>query len=339
MAVKIELIDNKKIWENFVLSRQPNIFLQSWNWGKFQQSLGKKIFRLGFWKRNQLVGVALLIKEEAKRGTYLTCPGGPLLNWEEKELFYHFRDYLKELGKLEKAFFARVRPSIPDLAQNRELFQKAGFIKAPMHLHAETTLHLDLNRSEEEIISGMRKNTRYCLRKAAKSGVEVEISKDAVDINKLYQLQLEVVKRRSFTPFSKEFFRKHFLAFVDDDQIALIKALHQGETLAIGMFVFYGDTVFYHYSGSSLKYPSVFASYAMLWQAIKEGKRRGCRLFDFWGIAPKDDPRHRFAGVTTFKKGFGGQRVDWLPAQDLSLDLRYWPIFAFETYRRLSRRL
>lgn len=338
--IKIVSIEDKKQWENFVLSSHPNVFLQSWNWGEFHRLMENKIFRLGVFEGRKLVGVALVIKEEAKRGRYFTIPGGPILiNWDDFKLSKAVFNKLKHLGAEEEIDFIRVRPPIPDTPRHRRLFRKLGFRDAPMHLHAETTLQLDLSQSEEEILAGMRKTTRYLIRRAEREGVKTEVSKNVGDVDILYRLQMEAWQRHKFVPFSKEFFEKHFKAFVGDDQIVLIKANYQNETLAIGMFIFYGDTATYHYSGSSSKHFKIPSSYAMLWRAIREAKKRHCRVFDLWGIAPSDDPRHRFAGVTLFKKGFGGQRVDHLHAQDLPLKKSYWLTYVFETIRRWRRRL
>ncbi len=338
-SLTFKLINKKEVWERFVLSQHPNVFLQSWNWGEAHRLLGKKIFRLGLYENKKLVGVAQVIKEGAKRGDYFALPGGPiLLEWKEGWLNFLFGE-LKKIGKNEGIVFIRIRPNIENTLENRQLFKKLGFVLAPMHLHAETTLQIDLKQPEETILAKMRKNTRYSIRRAERDGVKTEVSQDVADIDRLYQLQIETQRRHQFVPFSQEFFEKHFEAFLKDNQISLIKASWQGEVLAAGMFVFYGDTAVYHYSGYSSKYPKIPASYAMLWRAIKEAKKRGCRLFDLWGIAPTNDPRHRFAGVTLFKKGFDGQRVDWVRAQDLPISRSYWLIFAFETARRLKRRL
>lgn len=337
--MEIKEISDKKTWEKFVLSQHPNVFLQSWNWGEVHRLLGKKVFRFGLFEKEKLMGVAQVIKEEANRGNYFAVPGGPILvEWKSKLLNFLFHE-LRKVGKKEGIVFIRVRPNIENTPENRQLFKKLGFLLAPMHLHAETTLQIDLGKSEDEILANMRKTTRYSIRRAEREGVKTEISKNPADIDFLYRLQMETYERHKFIPFSKEFFEKHFRAFLEDNQIAIIKAVCQKKVLAIGMFVFYGDTAIYHYSGSSSKYPKIPASYAMLWRAIREAKRRGCQIFDLWGIAPTDNPHHRFAGVTLFKKGFGGQRVDYLRAKDLPLSWFYWLTFTFETIRRLKRRL
>lgn len=335
----VKKMDSKKEWENFVLSQSPNIFLQSWNWGEFHHALGHKTFRIGLFHNKKIMGVALLIKEEAMRGTYLACPGGPLLVDWKRENLKQIIDEMIKIGRQEKAVFLRIRPSILDNQENRKLFQSVGFHSAPMHMHAETTWQLNLAPSRDELLANMRKTTRYSIRRAARDRVKIIQSKKIKDIEILYQLQMEAVKRHQFVPFSKEFMEKQFQTFVQDDQTRLFLAEYKRQILSAAMIIFYGDMAVYHYAGTSSKFPKIFSSYLLQWEAIKEAKKRGCKIYNFWGIAPTEDPRHRFAGVTIFKKGFGGERIDYLHAQDYSLSPLYRATYLFETVRRKTRRL
>jgi len=76
-----------------------------------------------------------------------------------------------------------------------------------------------------------------------------------------------------------------------------------------------------------------------LWEAILEAKRRDCERFNLWGVAPKDETRHRFASLSVFKRGFGGEEVEYLPAHDLPLTPRYKAIRIFEIFRKRLRRV
>jgi len=68
------------------------------------------------------------------------------------------------------------------------------------------------------------------------------------------------------------------------------------------------------------------AAYLLQWEAIREVKSRGCKLYNFWGIS--DERRnHPWAGLTLFKKGFGGFSKEYLLAQDLPLRPFYWLSF------------
>ncbi|KKU82649.1 MAG: NAD-dependent epimerase/dehydratase [Candidatus Amesbacteria bacterium GW2011_GWC2_47_8] len=81
-----------------------------------------------------------------------------LLSWEPRvkrrdgiiKTLEYFRKKVAETAKEEKCSFVRVRPQTIENEQNFRLFSKLGFVRAPMHLHAELTHQLDLNKSEDE---------------------------------------------------------------------------------------------------------------------------------------------------------------------------------------------
>jgi len=332
-------VKNKKTWESFVLNNKEGNFLQSWNWGRFHQQIGNKIFRLGFKRNNRLEGISLLIKQEAKRGIYLECPGGPLLNWHKPVIFEEFIKEIKKRASQENCSFIRIRPQLRDNLFNKKLFQRQGFISAPMHLHAENTWQLDLTKTKDQLWKEMRKNNRQLINKAQELGVQVKESRKAGDIDLLYKLQMEAVGRHHFVPFPKKYFYHQFKTFTSDNQAAIFKAVYREKVLSAALIIFYGQSAVYHYSGSSSDYWQIPDSYLLQWAVINKAKERGHRFYNFWGIAPTSDPNHRFAGVTIFKKGFGGFPVSYLPAQDLPLTCFYWPVYLFENIRKACRSL
>lgn len=336
--MKIKTITNKKIWEDFVLNHPQGNFLQSYNWGQFQHQLGKKVFRLGFYKQTKLLGLVQLIKEEARRGTYLACPGGPLLD-DQLEAWPDFISLIKKIGQLEAAVFVRVRPQYLDKETVRLKFRLAGFRPAPMHMHAETTWQLDLDQTEDGLLKNMRKNTRSAVKKAQASNLRVNFTQKPEAVDRLYQLQIKTAQRHQFVPFSKKFLRMQFKTFSQDNQATIIEIYYQNQLACSAMFIFYGREGIYHYSGSTQLAYQTNASYLLLWQAILEAKKRGLKRFNFWGVVPRNQPHHRFWGVTVFKRGFGGFPVDYLHAHDLPLKLSYWPVWLLETWRRVYRRL
>jgi len=337
--INVKEIKDKEKWEKFVKKYKGANFLQSWNWGQFHRIQGNRVFYLGFFESKKLKGTALIIKKRALRGDYLVCPAGPLIKWENLDFFKAFINKIKEIAKKENCCFARVRPQINADNNNKKLFRKYGFIWAPMHLHAEHTFELDLGKSEDEILANMRKNTRYEIRKAKRLGVKVEKSKDLKDIDILYDLQMETVKRAHFVPFSKQFFKDEFKTFVKDNQALIFKSIYKNKVLAAAIIIFYGREAAYHYAGSSSEMRKIPSTYALQWEAIKEAKKRGCERYNFWGVAPPDSPKHRFWGVTIFKRGFGGKRRAYLHAQDLPTSPFYFLNYFIESVRKKLRGL
>lgn len=334
-----KIITNKRDWERFLLSRSPKSFLQSWDWGEVNERDRSKIFRLGYFKDNKLVGICTLIEEKAKRGNHLIVPGGPIIDWEDKKVIKLFVKSIKELASKERCWFIRVRPEILSIPKNLTLFSKLGFISAPMHLNAENTWILDISRSEEELLAGMRKTTRYLVRKGEKSDLAIEISKDSGLAKVLFDLQKETAVRHKFVGFPEKLFKNEIEIFTKDDNARVFLCKKGKGVLAIAIIIFYGDTAYYHFSGSVSGHNELPFSYFLQWQIIKEAKRRGIKYYNFWGIAPNSNPNHRFAGVTLFKTGFGGERIDWLHAHDLPISGKYWLTYVFETIRRVLRRL
>ncbi len=344
MKLNFSYIQDKNEWESAVLSFIDTNFLQSFNWGEFQSSLGKRVIRVLVRDENLVVAIAEMVLELAKRGSYFTITGGPVFRWydEEKkntELVTKVFHELERIAKQEKALFIRFRLQDTYSSWLVEVLKKIGAKKSPMHLTADLTLQLNLEKTEAELLAQMRKNTRYSIKQVAKKGIKVCFSKDPKEIKQFYQLQKKLAKKHHFVPFSYLFLYQQFLAFVKDNQALLIHAYQNDKLLASAFVIFYHQEAVYHYGISTEDNARLPGSYACQWSAIKEAKERGMKYYNFWGIAPKDRLKHRFAGVSRFKRGFGGQEVTYLPAYDLPLSSRYFFTKLFELMRKKVRRL
>ncbi|KPJ56916.1 hypothetical protein AMJ49_03290 [Parcubacteria bacterium DG_74_2] len=339
---EIREIKDKKTWEDFLAECDEKTFLNSWNWGEFNKTMGDKIWRLGIYQQQELIGVVFIIKISAKRGTFLFLPHGPNLKRQatrdKRQVLKILLEELKKIAKEEKATFIRIAPIWERNEENIKIFKELDFKEAPIHMHPELTWELSIEKPEEEILKEMRKTTRYLIRQGLKNK-DVEISKskkleDVETFNKLYQ---ETVDRHNFVPFSFDYLKNEFLVFLTDDQIMIFLGKYKGEVVSSAMVVFWQKIAFYHQGASSSKYPKIPVSYLLQWEAIKEAKKRGCRLYNFWGIAPTEDPKHPWAGLTLFKKGFGGYKKEYVKTQDLSRSKNYWLSFLVEKLRSKKR--
>jgi lipid II:glycine glycyltransferase (peptidoglycan interpeptide bridge formation enzyme) len=341
--LEVREVNDKKDWEAFVLSGENKDFLHSWNWGEFNKSFNDKIFRFGVYDKNELKALFLVIKVTARRGRFLFIPHGPIVNKsnikdQNEKLWECIFGYLKDLAVKENCSFVRVSPLMENSKENMEIFKNAGFRDAPIHMmHPEISWILDVSKAEDEILKGMRKTTRNLVRRAEKDGVKVTESKDIKDIDKFYKVHDQTVSRHGFTPFSKNYLLNEFAAFSPDGGISVFFAEYNSEVLSSAVIVFYGDSAFYHH-GASLA-SKVPASYSLMWEIIKEAKKRGCRYLNFWGIAPEGVKNHPWAGLTLFKMGFGGYKEEYLHAQDLIVKPSYWINYMVEKVRRITRNL
>jgi len=346
-------IKEKDIWENFLLGCEEKTFLDSWNWGEFQIKMGNKIWRLGVYTKEQgtanneqLVAIALVTKIKAKRGIFLLIQHGPTIKkqaaGDKKQVLELFLEELKKIGKEENCSFIRMNPLWEPDQENQNILRDLRFREAPMHANAyEATWKLDLALSEDELFKNMRKTTRYLIRQALKNqDITVERSERLEDIEIYQKLNMEVAERQNFTPFSFEYIKNEFEVFSKDNQSLWLFGKYKGELTAAALIIFWSGIGFYHQAASNLKYLKFSIPYLVQWEAIKEAKKRGCKLYDFWGfVDPKKEPRHPWAGPTLFKMGFGGYKKEYVKTQDLPISKKYWLSYTIEKIRKSKRRL
>lgn len=338
--ITVKIIEDKEEWENFLQKHEEANFLQSWYWGEFHIGLGKTVQRTGFFEKEKLIGAMLSVVESAKRGKYLTIPGGPIIDWKNKSLVKSSFLEMKKIATQNNCVFVRIRPQLVEDDFSLKVFRENDARVSPMHLTADLTHQLDLSKPEEELLSEMRKATRYEIRKAEKIGVKIESSKEDSIIKGFYDLQLETAKRQKFVPFSYEFFAEQFKVFFDSDNALVYTASFESKILAQAFIIFYGNEAVYHYGVSTEEGRRYPGAYLIQWEAIKEAKRRGMKKYNFWGVAPEGNKTHRFAGVSLFKRGFGGEDVQYLSAHDLVVNYpKYLLNLAVESVRRRLRGL
>ncbi len=337
--MQIQEIKDKQTWNSFVLGFTPNTFLQAWEWGQLQEADGEKVLRLGIFDGERQIGAAQWILIHAKRGNFFLCPHGPLFATEQETLkaLPDLVNYMRTIAQQEQAVAVRIAPLIPTSQIATRTFQDLKFRPAPLHIHAELTWVLDIQPTEEQLLQEMRKTTRHAIRKAEKEGVTIDIQPSLDALDRFWPLYEQTRSRHEFVPFSKDFLKKQIEAFLPSNGVFLIFAKYQGNDVAGAILMHFGDTVFYHH-GASTKLPSsVPAAQLLQWGAIREAKQRGAKRYNFWGIAPEDQPNHPFAGITIFKKGFGGYSIDYIHAQDLALSPKYWKLWLIEMYRKYRR--
>ena len=339
--MNIKEITDKLQWEDFVSQNSKATFLHSWNWGEFNKNTGEKIWRVGIFNENKLEAVALIIKVKAKRGSFLFVPQGPVVSLKSKveslkslnELFI----FLKKLGEKERVGFIRISPILENTLENLNIFKSGGFKNAPVHMmHPETTWLLDITKSEDEIFKEMRKTHRNLIRRAGKEGVEIVQGVDEKYLKSFYKIHLETVSRHKFIPFAYDYIKEEINSFKNDNQISIFSAKYKNEIISSAVIVFYGNQAFYHHGASSSKYSKIPASYLVLWEAIKEAKKRNKKVFNFYGIV-ENKPKHPWFGLSKFKKGFGGYKKELLHCHDFPLNKKYYFVWMVETARKVRR--
>ena len=322
-------------WQKITKKFEEANFLQSPMYAKMNELLGFKVIFEDFGGK----GWALMIVRDAKRGRYLEIPCGPLFDWKDKKLAREAMEKISAIAKEEKCVFVRIRPQLVASSENLKILTDLDLKKSPMHLAAEHTVMIDLTKPEDDLLSAMRRQTRYEVRRADKLGIKVHKSRDEAIFKEFHSVQAETAKRQGFIPPDLKTLLAEREAF--DKNIDIYKAeTSEGEAVAYGMIIYDGREGAYYEAASTLLNRKLPGAYALLWQVMRDLKKEGCERFNLWGIAPAGQPQHRYAGVTTFKTGFGGEVLEYVPAHDLVISrMGYIKDYVVETARKKKRHL
>ncbi len=339
----MKIIDAKdrESWDQFVTSHPEANFLQSWDFYEFYRSRGNEVVRrigVADDDETRILAAYAGVVEKAKRGRHLAIAGGPILNWGKLERVEQIFADMRSEGEKHQCVFVRVRPQLERSEQSLQLMDKLGLKPAPMYLSVEFAGVLDLEKSEDEILKGMRQRLRRALRKAEKNQITVETSTDPADIHTFYEIQMQTAGRHGFVAFSEDFLTKQFAAFAPHGEAVLYTAKYEGEILAQNFMIFYGNEASYHYGVSSELGTKLSGAPLLHLQAMRDARERGIKRYNFWGIVGEDETWHRFYGVSQFKRGFGVEELKYVPAHDLVLkSTRYAVTKLIESARKKKR--
>jgi lipid II:glycine glycyltransferase (peptidoglycan interpeptide bridge formation enzyme) len=296
---------SKEAWDAKVIELGGSI-LQSWDWGEFQKSLDQKIYRFSG-NDFACLGVEISLPMNKK---YVYCPRGPLGNIEAALLD------LKNLAADRSEIFCRLEPLNPvDLpAALKDIQPKDNWM-------------LTINKSEETLLIGMKPKTRYNINLAQRKGVEVREG-GKTELLDFFQLMLETAKRNQFKLHPQNYYFQMW-DHLSPQNLKLLLAYSKDQLLAGLLLTTFGETATYLHGGSSEKMKEAMAPYVLHWEAIKLSRKQGMKNYDFGGIAPNDQPKHSWAGISRFKKSFGGFEVIY-PG---SFDLVFSPIW-YNVYKQ-----
>ncbi len=310
-----------KQWNDFLLKNQGS-FLQSFEWGEFQKSLGKKIWRWQIREGDKVLAAVGVIKETfpVMGRSLFYIPFGPVFKKEatpREEIISLIVKAIARLAEEEKAILLKIEP-LDNLSDNLLADITIGdhaypLIKNPQRLQPQKTLILDLRRKENEIFENFKYRVRYNIRLSRKKGVVVKTGNHYSD--EFYRLMVQTAERDGFRCFPEEYYRKLFQIQSDVFKVDLAAAYYQGTMIAANILVFFNEQALCLHGASDSRYRALKAPNLLQWEEIKLAQRHNCQYYDFWGI-----DEEKWPGLTYFKKTFGGQVLTYPSSVDIVLN-------------------
>jgi lipid II:glycine glycyltransferase (peptidoglycan interpeptide bridge formation enzyme) len=303
-------------------------FLQSEAWGEFQKLLGNKVITV-------LTddGPVQYYFVKSKFANFLYCPRGPLVT-SAKTLTKLLDQLIKDAKELGVDFI-QIEPSIdPGFVVSTLL--KKGFVKQKKTTQPENTSIVSLTSDVDVIYSNFRKTTRQMIKKALENKVEIKSYQDLSRWDDFVKLFTETTQRQKFTPHNFLYMKKQFECFQKSGNIKMYLAESDGKVLAGAIILSYEKTSTYLHAGSNNLGRDLGAAQLLVWTAIQDGKKEGNEAFDLWGIAPENEPKHPWFGITIFKKGFGGEIVTYPGAFVLPVNINRYRRYLLINFLRAA---
>jgi hypothetical protein len=272
---------------------------QSWAWGEVQAAAGWTPQRLYF---TGLGPIQMLVERSGPiRWGYV--PRGPV--GCTGEMLEALVDWSRRAGLAR----LRVEPELgPEVCP---VLAGLGFRRVKDVQPSRTRLMPIA--TEHEMLASFRRTTRYNIHYAERSQVVVEEGADAAEL----ALQVRASAARAGVSLPGTVYFRTVLQRLPLSRTLV--ARHDGESLCALLVAVHDGRGYYLFSGSNGRHRNLKAMDLTMWRAIQYAARMGCRDYDLWGVSPDDDPAHPWHGFTEFKRGYGGEVVEYAGTWDLEL--------------------
>jgi len=292
-----------------------NIF-QSSEWERFKLCTG---YQKSYW-----IDDILVLQKNLPFGYSMLYSPRVAERQRGRETERELSEQIKKIAKENNSIFYRLEL---DIAKNEPSHSATPplrpFQKSFEEMQPEHTLTLDLTKSEEELLSQMKQKGRYNIKVAQKNEIKIHFGTGQDDIDDFYKLYEQTGKRHRITYRDKSYFEKLVEILSEKGYCRVYtaqKSISGKKIILSAMIVVYsGKTAIYMFGASNDEYKNMMAPYLLQWTAIQDSKAEKYINYDFFGIAPDDNPRHPWAGVTRFKRQFGGGLVQIEGSYDLIL--------------------
>lgn len=190
----------------------------------------------------------------------------------------------------------------------------------------------DLRQTEDEIFGSMKSACRRCIRKAEKSGVQIEEGNDERFAEEYYDQLKDVFQKQGLVPtYGIDRVRALIKWLYPTGNLLLLRARDaEGNCIATGIYPGMNRTSQFWGNASYRRSQGLRPNEALHWHAMRYWKDRGAHVFD-WG------------GGGTYKEKYGCTRLQvprlMIPKYEILLRLRDASKRLFESRQRILGKL
>ncbi len=214
-----------------------------------------------------------------------------------------FTDFCQIVANQESQFRELLGSAI-NCGSNRqwkyiELRSPTALLAGKDYYSQYSTHILDLTKGENQTFSDFKNNVKRNINKAYKEGVQVSLNHSLKSLIAYYDMHVLTRKRHGLPPQPLEFFIKLHEHTISKEKGVIALASYQGQTIAGGVYLHFGNEAIYKYGASKRAYQHLRANNLVMWEAIKFYINSGFERFNFG----RSDPGNE--GLLQFKRGWG----------------------------------
>ncbi|MCO5383597.1 MAG: GNAT family N-acetyltransferase [Methanosarcina barkeri] len=165
-------------------------------------------------------------------------------------------------------------------------------------LNSFSTYTLELSSKPDEVWPKLNKGSvRWAVKKAEKSGVTAETTRDTGDLKEFYEINAVTKKDLGVPCHPWKFFKNIF--DILGNHVSLYVSKSNGEIIGGGIMVYFKDTVLYGYGASNPNYLNLHPYNSFIWKSIEDACVKGYNIYDFGRSSYSN------TGLIDFKKRWG----------------------------------
>lgn len=234
---------SKDEFRDFLDQHQLRSYLQTPEIASLKVSSGWEEYYVGVKENNKILCATMMIAYKGKLGKKFSAPRGYLIDFKDKNLLKFFTEKLKKYIKSKGGYVLNIEPKIlykeRDINgclveggfNNEEIYQnlldlgyKHGGFYDTLDLSKQVRWAFVLSlkdKSEEQVFSGFKPNTRNVIRKALKYGVTVrELNYDELD--KFVDIVESSGSRKNFHSRELSYFQNMYNLFHDKKEVKFL---------------------------------------------------------------------------------------------------------------------
>jgi len=270
-------------WDSFVQSTPGGHIAQSSLWAHVKVGSGYETGRVMVGRGGLIEGGAqFLIRRFRFVGTVAYAAHAPVVAGCEASLYDVTVRAIHKLCRKHRVRYAIVQP--PRGGDGIAAYlARSGFDVSPVSVGPTATFIVNLGRSEENLLRGMRRRTREHIRRGLREGVVVREG-DRPDLPVFYSLHALSARRHGHSPLAQSYYERMWDLLHPFGYVRVFLAEFEGAPVASHLVLSFGDTASCFRLGWSGTHSALGVNDLLHWHVIRWAKGAGFRFLDLEGI-------------------------------------------------------